>query len=111
MSESSSGDFSNYSSNTNNGSFTFASTDASSWNVLNTSGGTVSTHGLLPWSAGKSVEVNDKEMAIGLINARINDLAQKAARLARLREFFETMNSKQNDIIKGFWETVKKELD
>ena len=91
----------------------FADSDANWSNqVTNNTGGAFYTSTITPvWTAAKSVEVNNKEMAIGLINARINDLAQKAARLARLREFFETMNSKQNDIIKGFWETVKKELD
>lgn len=59
----------------------------------------------------RNMEIKDKEQVIALINARIATLAQKAARLARLREFFENMTSKQEDVVKDFWETVKKELD
>ena len=63
------------------------------------------------WVPAANVKVENKEQVVALINARIADLAQKAARLSRLREFFETMSSNQNEIIREFWETVKKELD
>ena len=57
-----------------------------------------------------TVKLVTKEDAINLINAHINALAQKANRLARLREFFQSLNSNQQDLIKDFWETIKKEL-
>lgn len=72
---------------------------------------TSTTGGTVPWIGRTNVEVKTKDQIVGLINARINDYAQKAARLARLREFFESLTSKQEDIVKDFWETVKKELD
>ena len=65
------------------------------------------------WITGTStpqVKVVTKQDAINIINAHINALAQKANRLARLREFFQSLNSNQQDLIKDFWETVKKEL-
>ena len=66
------------------------------------------------WISGATqppqLKIVTKEDAINLINAHINMLAQKANRLARLREFFQSLNSNQQDLIKDFWETVKKEL-
>ena len=84
--------------------------------IPSTDGATITTAGATwvptpSWAPAANIKVENKEQAIAMINIRIADLAKKAARLARLREFFETMSSNQNDIIKEFWETVKKELD
>ena len=59
----------------------------------------------------KFKEPSNKDEAISMINIKINALATQANRLAKLREFFKSLNSNQQDLIKEFWETVKKELD
>ena len=86
-----------------NNDFSISIGDSSDWSI-----GSGYVMGTNPQPTVKLVT---KEDAINLINAHINALAQKANRLARLREFFQSLNSNQQDLIKDFWETIKKELE
>lgn len=63
------------------------------------------------FNRGVEPEILTKEDAISRINIKINELATQANRLARLREFFKSLNSHQQDIVKDFWEVIKKEID